>query len=225
MIKISPSIVSASFLQIEQVMGDLESAGADMVHFDIEDGTFVPVMNLGVKSIQEFRALTELPFDVHLMIINPEWIIPEMAKRGVNRLSIHFEACAYPRRTLKKIVDHGMSAGLAFNPKTPIPDLRFCLPYLSFILLLTTEPEDWSGEYLPSVLDKLQKNKSQYGNLEWVVDGGVNLENIREVWLAGADVIVSGRTVFDQGKIKENIQAMKNNCRNNHEKEEDEFIQ
>ena len=222
MIKISPSIVSASFLQIKKVIHDLESAGADMVHFDIEDGTFVPVMNLGVKSIREFRPLTKLAFDVHLMMINPEWIIPEMARIGVNRLSVHFEACAYPRRILKKIVDHGMKAGLAFNPKTPLPDLRFCLPYLSFIVLLTTEPEDWSGEYLPSVLEKLRKNKGQYHDLEWVVDGGVNLENIREVWLSGADVIVSGRTVFDQDKIKENIKTMKNKCQNDHEKGKDE---
>lgn len=225
MIKISPSIVSASFIQIEHVIHDLESAGVDMVHFDIEDGTFVPVMNLGVKSIQEFRPLTKLPFDVHLMMINPEWIIPEMARLGVNRLSVHFEACAYPRRTLKKIADHGMKAGLAFNPKTSIPDLRFCMPYLSFILLLTTEPEDWSGDYLPSVLDKLRHNKDRYQGLEWVVDGGVNLQNIQEVWLAGADVIVSGRTVFNQGKIKENIQAMKNKCQTNHDTEENEPIQ
>ena len=212
MIKISPSLVSAPFLKLDQAIHELETAGADMVHFDIEDGCFVPVMNLGLKSIRELRPLTKLPFDVHLMIVNPEWIIPVLAEYGVNRLSIHYEACPYPRRTLKKIVSHGMQAGLAFNPKTSLPDLNFCLPYLSFIVLLTTEPEEWSGEYLPSVLNKMRKNKKKYKNVDWVVDGGVNFDNIREIYSAGADVIVSGRTIFGDGKIVKNIQELKEKC-------------
>jgi len=212
MLKISPSLVSAPFLSLDQAIRDLESAGADMVHFDIEDGYFVPVMNLGLKSIRELRPLTELPFDVHLMMMNPEWIIPVLSDYGVNRLSVHYEACPYPRRILKKIASYGMQAGLAFNPKTPLPDLNFCLPYLSFIVLLTTEPEDWSGEYLPSVLDKMRINKDKYENVEWVIDGGVNFNNIREIYIAGANVVVSGRAVFEDGKIIENVQGLKEKC-------------
>jgi len=212
MIKISPSIVAAPFLKLDKAISDLESGGADMVHFDIEDGCFVPVMNLGIKIIHELRPLTKLPFDVHLMMVNPEWIIPVMAEYGVNRLSIHYEACSYPRRILKKIASHNMKAGLAFNPKTGIPDLNFCLPYLSFILLLTTEPEEWTGDYLPSVLNKMRENKEKYPDVEWVVDGGVNLDNIQEVYSAGADVVVSGRTVFGGGMVKENIHALKYKC-------------
>jgi ribulose-phosphate 3-epimerase len=212
MIKISPSLVSAPFLSLDQAIRDLESAGADMVHFDIEDGYFVPVMNLGLKSIRELRPLTELPFDVHLMMMNPEWIIPVLSDYGVNRLSVHYEACPYPRRILKKIASYGMQAGLAFNPKTPLPDLNFCLPYLSFIVLLTTEPEDWSGEYLPSVLDKMRINKDKYENVEWVIDGGVNFNNIREIYTAGANMVVSGRAVFEDGKIIENVQGLKEKC-------------
>jgi ribulose-phosphate 3-epimerase len=212
MLKISPSLVSAPFLSLDQAIRDLESAGADMVHFDIEDGYFVPVMNLGLKSIRELRPLTELPFDVHLMMMNPEWIIPVLSDYGVNRLSVHYEACPYPRRILKKIASYGMQAGLAFNPKTPLPDLNFCLPYLSFIVLLTTEPEDWSGEYLPSVLDKMRINKDKYENVEWVIDGGVNFNNIREIYTAGANVVVSGRAVFEDGKIIENVQGLKEKC-------------
>jgi ribulose-phosphate 3-epimerase len=212
MLKISPSLVSAPFLSLDQAIRDLESAGADMVHFDIEDGYFVPVMNLGLKSIRELRPLTELPFDVHLMMMNPEWIIPVLSDYGVNRLSVHYEACPYPRRILKKIASYGMQAGLAFNPKTPLPDLNFCLPYLSFIVLLTTEPEDWSGEYLPSVLDKMRINKDKFENVEWVIDGGVNFNNIREIYIAGANVVVSGRAVFEDGKIIENVQGLKEKC-------------
>ena len=212
MIKISPSLVSAPFLRLDQAIHDLEAADADMVHFDIEDGCFVPVMNLGLKSIRELRPLTKLPFDVHLMMVNPEWIIPVLADYGVDRLSVHYEACPYPRRILKLIARHGMQAGLAFNPKTPIPDLNFCLPYLSFVVLLTTEPEEWSGEYLPSVLNKVRKNKEKYKNVEWVVDGGVNFDNIQDIYSAGADVVVSGRTIFEDGKIVENIKELKEKC-------------
>ena len=212
MIKISPSLVSAPVIRFEQAIRDLEISGADMVHFDIEDGHFVPVMNLGLKCIRELRSLTELPFDVHLMMVNPEWIIPKMAEYGVNRLSVHYEACPYPRRTLKTIASYGMQAGLAFNPKTPLPDLDFCLPYLSFLVLLTTEPEDWSGEYLPSVIEKMRINKDKYENVEWVIDGGVNFDNIRDIYTSGADVVVSGRTIFEDGKIIENIQKLKEKC-------------
>ncbi len=215
MIKIAPSIVSAPLLTIGSVIKELEIAGADFIHFDIEDGYFVPVMNLGAKMIKDLRHLTNLPFDVHLMMAQPEWIIPVMADYGVDRLSVHYEACPYPRRTLKKICDHGMQAGLAFNPATPIPDLHFCLPYLSFVVLLTTEPEDWSGDYLPSVLEKMRESKSKYKHLEWVVDGGVSSENIHQVWSAGANTVVSGRAVFENNAIKENIIAMKEKCHNN----------
>lgn len=212
-IKISPSIVSAPLLKLEAAIRALEAGGADMIHFDIEDGCFVPVMNLGVKTVSELRTITDLTFDVHLMMVNPEWIISELANCGVDRLSVHYEACAYPRRILKKIAGHGLTAGLAFNPKTPLPDLNFCFPYLSYVVLLTTEPEGGSDEYLPSVLGKVRQNKPAYQTLEWVIDGGVNLDNILEVCQAGADVVVSGRGVFGNTRIKENIKAMKNKCR------------
>lgn len=223
MVKISSSIVSASYLNLPQVVRDLEAGGADMLHFDIEDGYFVPVMNIGPKVIRELRPLSDLLFDVHLMMVQPEWIIPTMREMGVDRLSVHFEACPYPRRTLKMISEAGMIAGLAFNPKTPLPDLNFCLPYLSFILLLTTEPEEWSGEYLPSVLEKLRQNKAAYPGMEWSVDGGVNRETISEVCEAGADIVVSGRGVFENNSVQDNLRALKHNSqqtskRGNHER-------
>lgn len=212
MIKISTSIVSVSVLEIADVIRELEVAGADMIHFDIEDGVFVPVMNLGPNLIKDLRPITRLPFDVHLMMENPEWIIPIIADYGANNLSVHFEACPYPRRVLKKIHEHGMRAGLAFNPKTEIPDLNFCLPYLSFIVLLTTEPEDISGEYLPSVLEKLRMNKDKYPSLDWVVDGAVNRNNIKEITQSGAAMVVSGRAVFENYAIQKNIKELRKNA-------------
>ncbi len=183
-----------------------------MIHFDIEDGNFVPVMNLGVKVIGELRALTELPFDVHLMMINPEWLIPDLARMGANLVSVHFEACPYPRRTLRLIHDSGMKAGLAFNPKTGIPDLQFCLPYLSFIVILTTEPEIPDCPFLPSVLHKITegKNRPELGKITWVADGGISVENAALVAKAGADMLVVGRGIFQGGNISDNILEINN---------------
>ena len=122
-------------------------------------------------------------------------------------VSVHFEACPYPRRTLRLIVEQGMQAGLAFNPSTPIPDLSFCLPYLSFIVILTTEPEQEGCPFLPSILDKIRGAKvhPEMKKLTWVADGDISAINAKQVVDAGADILVVGRGVFKDGKILENI--------------------
>lgn len=211
MIKIAPSVASGPLTNLQACISELEQAGADVIHFDIEDGSFVPAMNLGVKVIQELRPLTELPFDVHLMMVNPEWLIPALARMGANWVSVHYEACPYPRRTLRLITQHGMRAGLAFNPATPIPPLDFCLPYLSFVVILTTEPETGDCPYLPSILNKVVEGKRQPGleAVEWVVDGGITAENIQEAVKAGAGMAIVGRGVFANGKIKDNLSRLK----------------
>lgn len=211
MIKIAPSVASGPLTNLQACISELEQAGADVIHFDIEDGSFVPAMNLGVKVIQELRPLTELPFDVHLMMVNPEWLIPELARMGANWVSVHYEACPYPRRTLRLITQHGMRAGLAFNPATPVPPLDFCLPYLSFVVILTTEPEIDDCPYLPSILNKVVDGKRQPGlkAVEWVVDGGITADTIQEAVKAGAGMAVVGRGVFASGKIRENLSRLK----------------
>ncbi len=211
MIKVAPSIAAAPLTNLGQTIRDLETGGADMLHFDVEDGSFVPAMTLGIKVIRELRPLTKLPFDVHLMMVDPEWVLPELAALGTDRVSVHYEACRYPRRVLGLIAGLGMRAGLAFNPKTPIPALKFCLPYLSFVVVLTTEPETEEWAYLPSTLQKICAGKRQPGlaALEWVVDGGITAENVQEAASAGADVVVCGRGVFQAGQVQENIQRLK----------------
>ena len=209
--KISVSLTAAPLINLVSVLRELEEGGADMVHFDIEDGSFVPVMTLGSKIIQDLRPLTRLPFDVHLMMNNPEWIIPELARWGADRVSVHMEACLYPRRVLGLIAQHKMQAGLAFNPSTVIPPLHFCLPYLSFVLLLSTDPETTHSDFLPSVLSKIVEGKKQAGlaGIEWVVDGGITADNVKQAVDAGADLVVSGRGVFQNGQVLENIRKMK----------------
>jgi len=209
--KISPSLASTPLLDLKTAVQDLVESGVDYIHFDIEDGSFVPVMTLGTKILADLRPVTDLPFDVHLMMVNPDWLIPELIQDGADRISIHYEACPYPRKTLRLIVDGGCSAGLAFNPATPIPDLEYLAHYLSFLVILTTEPEGPDCPFLPAVLNKVKEGKkNQYlKDLEWVVDGGVNSDNIQEVIRAGADTVVVGRAAFQGGKISQNISKLR----------------
>ena len=211
MIRIAPSLAASSQLNLKQTVEDLEKAGADIIHFDIEDGNFLPVMTLGVRMVKDLRSLTKLPFDVHLMMNNPEWLIPELKIMGADMVSVHYEACPYPRRTLGIIHETGMLAGLAFNPATPLPLLQHYLPFLSFVLILTTEPEKRVATYLPSVLEKVTEGKKQPGldNVKWEVDGGFVLDNVGDAKRAGADIIVSGRGVFAGDQIKMNIKHLR----------------
>jgi len=210
-LRIAPSLASAPLDRLGLTVAELEAAGADALHFDIEDGTFVPVMTLGTRIISALRPLTGLAFDVHLMMVNPEWIIPHLAKIGIERLSVHYEACPYPRRVLGQIAALGISAGLAFNPATPLPDLSYLRPYLSFLLILTSEPELSGSPFLPDVLEKVREGRKRLGleRIEWVVDGGINADNISQVGAAGADAVVVGRAAFRDGRITENLQALR----------------
>ena len=130
---------------------------------------------------------------------------------GANMVSVHFEACPYPRRTLGIIHEAGMLAGLAFNPATPLPPLKQYLPFLSFVLILTTEPEVRTATYLPSVLEKVIEGKKQLGleNVKWEVDGGFVTDNVLDAKRAGVDIIVSGRGVFANNQIQQNLKQIR----------------
>jgi ribulose-phosphate 3-epimerase len=211
MIKIAPSLASGPQSHLANTIQQLEDAGADIIHFDVEDGHFVPEMNIGIKMIKVLRPLTALPFDVHLMVDKPEWLIPRVIDYGADMVSVHYEACAYPRRTLGLIHARGVKAGLALNPKTPLPEISFFKDFLSFMLILTTDPEEGHCSYLPSVLAKVRDGKDGGGfeGILWEVDGGFSAENIEDALSAGADIVVSGRGVFAQGAVVENIKTMK----------------
>ena len=210
MIQISPSLVSAPLLDLAAVIKRLEAIQIDYLHFDIEDGSFVREMNLGTKIIKDVRGFTTLPIDVHLMMVEPEWIIPLMAEMGVNMLSFHYEATQYPRRVLRMIAERGMQAGLAFNPKSPIPDLTQYQPYLHFVNILTTEPEIGGAVFLPEVLQKVRLLKKDLPDMVCEVDGGVTLDNYREVVEAGADILVSGRGLFANDQFEDTVEQLRN---------------
>lgn len=209
--RISASLAAASLTHLATTVQQLESAGVDALHFDIEDGSFVPVMTLGTRLIGELRPLSALPFDVHLMMVDPEWLLPDLKQMGADRVSVHYEACPYPRRTLRIITDLGLQAGLAFNPATPVPDLSYLQPHLSFVLVLTTEPEIPDARYIPAILEKVRAGKaSAWGKpLEWVVDGGFRRDNVKQAAQAGADTVVIGRGLFASESIPENVRLLR----------------
>ncbi|HEY59327.1 MAG TPA: ribulose-phosphate 3-epimerase [Anaerolineae bacterium] len=205
--KISASLASAPLDKLGWAIGELEKAGINKIHFDVEDGSFVPVMTLGTKIIKDLRPLIDLPFDVHLMMNNPEWIIEEIVDYGADSISVHWEACPYPRRTLHIIKETGVKAGIAFNPATSLPDLAFLKPYLDYVLILSSEPELPDAPFISDTLHKItlgRKNQNSDG-IEWVIDGGINLSNIREVTDAYPDMIVIGRAIFKHDAIIDNL--------------------
>ncbi len=198
---------------LKATLVELEAGGVGFVHFDIEDGVFVPLMRMGTGLIGALRPLTSLPFDVHLMTANPEWMIPDLVAAGANRVAIHLEACSYPRRVLRTIVAHGAKAGIALNPATPLADLSYLHPYLSFVVILTTEPERPDEPYLPGILTKVAQGRRlpAMRDLEWVVDGGMNSQNVGDAMRAGASTIVMGRAIFGGGvdRIQENLRIVR----------------
>lgn len=209
--KIAPSLAAAPMERLGEVIINLEKAGADYIHFDVEDGSFTPVMTLGTKIIKDLRPLTHIPFDVHLMMVHPEWLLPDLKNYGADRVAVHLEACPYPRRTLRQIASLDMTPGLAINPVTAVADVSYLLPYLKYIILLSTEPEVPDCSFIPQVLDKIRVGRAEYslGDLEWVVDGGVNEDNIGQVFQAGADTVVVGRAAFKDQALQSNINLLR----------------
>lgn len=213
-VKIAPSLASAPMGHLADVIAELEQAGADVIHFDVEDGHFVPaVMTLGTRLIGELRPLTSLPFDVHLMVTEPEVMIPVVAELGADSIVAHYEACPYPRRTLRQIKELGAQAGLAFNPRTRLPDLEYLLPHLDFVNVLTTEPElpDWP--FLPHALENVRAAAAfadqHRPELGIIADGGFDAGNIHLAVEAGTTMVVAGRGAFAGGRIAENVEAMR----------------
>lgn len=213
-LQIAPSLAAAPLSNLRELAQGLERAGADYLHIDLEDGVFVPgVMNLGIRLIEQLRPLTTLPFDVHLMVTDPEALLPAVVEAGGTHVSVHFEATDYPRRTLRMIRQHGLKAGVAFNPKTPLPDVSYLLPLVDYFDILTTEPElpDWP--FLPEVLQKadtLAKVREQHEATFLIeVDGGISEQNAHQAVLAGADILVAGRAIFQGGGLEENVKGLR----------------
>ena len=218
MIKISPSILSADFSRLGEDVQAVDRAGADYIHIDVMDGHFVPNITIGPLVVDALRKVTDKPLDVHLMIENPDLYIPDFAKAGADIITVHQEAVPHLHRTVQLIKILGKKAGVSLNPATPVETLDVILDELDLVLIMSVNPGFGGQSFIQSALDKiraLRQRITERGlSTELEVDGGVKIDNIREVVAAGADVLVAGSAVFNTEDYSATISALRENAAN-----------
>lgn len=213
-IKIAPSLLSADFSRLGEDIRLVEEGGADVIHYDVMDGHFVPNLTIGPLVLKDIRKCTKLPIDVHLMITNPDQYIPAFAKAGADMISVHIEACTHLHRTVQLIKEHKCKAGVVLNPHTPLNTLDMILPSLDFVLIMSVNPGFGGQKLIPETLDKIASLKQTLierglEHIEIEIDGGVKLDNIKSVIDAGTDIIVSGSGIYNTDDPQETIRSMK----------------
>ncbi|MBW2688898.1 MAG: ribulose-phosphate 3-epimerase [Deltaproteobacteria bacterium] len=213
MIKIAPSILSADFSRLGEDIQAVDRAGADYIHIDVMDGHFVPNITIGSLVVDALRKVTDKPLDVHLMIESPDLYIPEFAKAGADIITVHQEAVPHLHRTVQLIKSLGKKAGVSLNPATPVETLDVILDELDLVLVMSVNPGFGGQAFIPSALDKVRALRQRIAQrglaTELEVDGGVKLDNIREVVAAGADVLVAGSAVFNTDDYAATITALR----------------
>ncbi|MNO57497.1 Ribulose-phosphate 3-epimerase [compost metagenome] len=207
---IAPSILSADFAKLGEEVADVERGGADWIHVDVMDGHFVPNLTFGPLVMGAVAPHTKLPLDVHLMIENPEQYIPAFAKAGAHVITVHAEACVHLHRVIHLIKEHGVKAGVALNPATPLSAIREIVEDVDLVLIMTVNPGFGGQAFIPATLRKLHELKQwkQELGLEQLrveVDGGITAATAPLVVEAGADVLVAGNAVFGQADRKQAI--------------------
>ena len=214
-IQISPSILSADFSQLGSEIKKLEEGGAALIHVDVMDGHFVPNLTIGPPVIKNLRKYTKLPFDVHLMISPVHKYIENYANAGADIITIHPEATDNLKESINLIKKLGKKVGVSLNPKTEIKTLIDEIENIDLVLVMSVNPGFGGQKFMPEVLDKIKelkkiKDKGKY-HFDIEVDGGINFNNSKMVLEAGADILVSGTTVFKEngGDIKINIETLK----------------
>ena len=212
-IKISPSILSADFSILGDEINSLEKAGADLIHIDVMDGHFVPNITMGPPIIKMVRKCTKLPFDVHLMISPDEKYIKAFADAGSDIITIHPEATDNLKRAVGTIKSLGKKAGVSLNPKTPISTLMDVINDIDLILIMSVNPgfagQSFMGEVLPKVTELRKMINDKKLKIDIEIDGGINFETAPLAVKAGANILVSGTTIFS-GSLKDNIQKLRN---------------
>ncbi|MCA9677412.1 MAG: ribulose-phosphate 3-epimerase [Kofleriaceae bacterium] len=212
-VRIAPSILSADFARLGAEVEAIAAAGADYVHVDVMDGHFVPNLTIGPVVVEAVRRVTTLPLDVHLMIEDAERWVGAYARAGADLIGVHVEACPHLHRTIGQIASLGKRPCVVLNPHTPLEMIRWVLPDVAMVLLMSVNPGFGGQSFIGSALAKIRELRRMIDDagldVDIEVDGGVKLDNIGEVVAAGADVIVSGSGVFGTADYAATIAAMK----------------
>ena len=210
---LAPSILSADFSILGQQIKEAEEAGADIIHLDIMDGRYVPNITFGPPVVESIRKITNLPFDAHLMIVEPEKYIPDFIKAGVNMISFHMDATIHSHRVVDMIKSNNVKAGVVLNPATPVNTLEEIIYYIDYVLIMSVNPGFGGQKFIPQTAEKIKKLKllmeeTNRTDVLIEIDGGVNQDNINYLSILGVDIFVAGNAVF-KGNIKENIINLK----------------
>ncbi len=215
-VRISPSVLNADLDRLAECVTAAAAGGADWIHVDVMDGHFVPNLSFGAPVIRALRRVTDLPLDVHLMVEHPERYIADFAAAGANGFTFHAEATVHAQRHLAQVREHGMRAGLALNPATPIDVIAEVARDIDLVLVMTVNPGFGGQSYLPAATGRISRVRRLLDDLgsraALEVDGGITVDTIGAAHAAGADTFVAGTAVFGQPDIAEAVRALRRAC-------------